>query len=323
MDTEIMALGWYVRFCMLSDMEAMEHHYADILGLPRAMIMRAVDGVGESKDHFWGGENIIVNHNYGRPDLDRDVSADAREADPATARQIQIFRVSDLDGIVERLRAKGATVLPIRPCFHGREAFVLDPMGMLIGLRQRDADSPLPQDREAVRRRIRGEAFNPGCGPMPQDWQEVGWVRITVADLPKVAAFYRDTVGLPFIGEADGDALFDLGDNTTLELTPGGVARPIPDKQISCPAVMILRVPNRAATIRKFQAANVPVVMALFQAVYGSLTYVSDPEGNVFGLMERVHPGDYFGKYAIVPEDLEAARRWAETKAARLGAPTH
>jgi predicted enzyme related to lactoylglutathione lyase len=316
--SQIMSLGWYVRFVPLDAMEVMDDFYADVVGLPRIWHSRVVDGKVENKDLYWAGEAIVENHNCGG----RDAPVGPREADPATARQVQFYRVSELDAIVARLRARGASVRAPLPCYHGREAYVLDPMGMLLGLRQRDADSPLPQDAEAVRRRRRGEAFNPGCSPMPAGWQELGWVRIRAADLAAMRAFYTDTLGLPFIGEADGCLLFDLGDNSTLELAAGGVTRPPPAMQMSSLAAMILRVVDTARIRADLKAAGVHFVHDLIQTPKGELSYFSDPEGNVIGLSERVHAGIYVGNSptALPPvtlEDAEAQRRWIEAQAVR------
>jgi predicted enzyme related to lactoylglutathione lyase len=315
MSSEVIALGWYVRFVPVDVMDAMSDYYANAIALPHLLKWRKPKGDVENKDYFWGGEAVIVDHNYGGGGM----PPDSREGDPDTARQIEIFRVSDIDSVVRGLIERGADVLPIRPCYHGREAFVRDPMGMLIGIRERDADSPLPQDREATRRRLRGEAFNPGCTPMPENWQEVGWVRIRVADLPRAKAFYGDIIGLPVIAEPDGCVLLDLGDNTTLELAPGGAPRDPPARQMESLMTMILRVSEVAETVKAYKAAGVHFVHDMLTSPKGDWTYIADPEGNVIGVSTRNPPKDYLGKFPVYAEDLEAARRWAETKAARAG----
>jgi predicted enzyme related to lactoylglutathione lyase len=296
-------------------MEVMDRFYTGVLGFPRLWHSRIAHGKPENKDLYWAGETIVLNHNCGA----RDATVGARESQPGTARQVQIHRVSELDAIVAGLRARGATVLGTARCYRGREAFVLDPMGMLLGLRERDVDSPLPQDAEAVRRRLRGEAFNPGCKPMPPGWQELGWVRIRVADLPSMTAFYANTLGLHIIGEVDGAMLFDLGDNATLELAAGGVARPAPAVQMSSIAAIILRVADALAYRAALQAAAVHFVHDLIQIPKGNLCYVADPEGNVIGFSDRFHPGSYVEALpTVLPpvslEDAEAQRRWVESK---------
>jgi predicted enzyme related to lactoylglutathione lyase len=314
----IICLGWYVRFVPLDQMDEMDAFYAHVLRLPRVWHSRVAHGKPENKDLYWAGEAIIENHNCGG----RDAEVTAREGDPATARQVQIFRVSELDAIVAGLRERGATVHGPYPCFHGREAFVQDPMGMLVGLRQRNADSPLPQDAEGVRRRLRGEAFNPGCAAMPAGWQELGWVRIRVADLRAAQAFYANTVGLPQIGTADGAVLFDLGDNTTLELASGGVSRPPPPAQMASLAAMIVRVASGAAARGALLGAGVHFVHELIAGPKGDLSYFSDPEGNVIGFSDRFPPPAYLPELPLVLppvslEDAEAQRRWVESRAAR------
>jgi catechol 2,3-dioxygenase-like lactoylglutathione lyase family enzyme len=315
---QFISLGWYVRFVPLERMEAMDRFYADVLGLPRMWHSRIADGKVENKDLYWAGEAIIENHNCGAPP---DAKVGPRESDPATARQVPFYRVSDLDSIVAGLRAQGVPVIGPSPCLHGREACVLDPMNMLLGLRQIDADSPLPQDMEAARRRVRGEAFNPGCKPMPAGWQELGWVRIRAADRSALESFYADTLGLPRINAAGGPVSFDLGDNTILELESGGTARPPPALQMSSHAAIILRVGDALKLRAGLKGAGVHFVHDLIVHSKGNLCYVADPEGNVIGFSDRLHPGAYVEPLpTVLPpvslEDAEAQRRWVESGAA-------
>jgi predicted enzyme related to lactoylglutathione lyase len=309
---EIMSLGWCVRFVPVSLMTSMSDFYLQTLGLPRPIKMRIEEGDRENKDLMWGGEAIIVNHNFGG--VGEPVSE--RERNPDTARYSSIFRVSALDAVVERLSQRGATVWPSRPCAYGREAFVVDPMGMLTGLRERDASSPFAEDIEAARRRLRGEAFNPGCPPLPQDWQELGWIRITAEDLPGLTAFYRDVVGIPFVREVDGCALFALGDNTILELAPGGTSRPPPPVQMAAQAAPILRVPDLNAAMAHLRKTHVHFVHDVLTSPKSRFTYFADPEGNVMGICENLHPAAYYEQAQVLPEDVEAQRRWCEAKTA-------
>lgn len=315
-DLQFISLGWYVRFVPLESMEAMDRFYADVLGLPRMWHSRIADGKVENKDLYWAGEAIVENHNCGAPP---DAKVGMRESAPATARQVPFYRVSELDSIVSGLRAKGVTVIGPGPCAHGREAFVLDPMNMLLGLRQIDANSPLPQDAEAARRRARGEAFNPGCKPLPAGWQELGWVRIRAADPAALAAFYADILGFPRISRAGGPLSFDLGDNTILELESGGVVRSPPPMQMSSQATIILRVGDALQLRASLKAAGVHFVHDLIVHSKGNLCYVADPEGNVIGISDRLHPGAYVEPLPkelppVSLEDAEAQRRWVESR---------
>lgn len=313
MQPQITALGYHVRFVPPSLMDETDRFYGDLLALPRITRFRIANGNVENKDFYWAGEAIVLNHNCGAPER----AIDPREADPATARQVQIHRVSDLDGIVGRLRGKGATVSPIAPAFHGREAFVRDPMGMLIGLRESDAGSPLAHDIEAARRRRRGETFNPGCARMPDGVQELGWERLRVSDVPAMTAFYRDVIGLPVIAASAAHALFDFGDNSALELVPGGQVREIPPAQKHAGVAMIVRTNDLAAFRQRFRDARLVFVHEVYASLKGDLFYIADPDGNVVAFTERHHPGAYVGRMPMATEDLEAGRRWAELVARR------
>lgn len=316
MGSQYISLGWYVRFVPPDLADIMDGFYADVIGLPRLWHSRVADGKPESKDLYWAGETLVENHNCGG----RGAMIGAREADPAVARQVQFYRVSELDAIVATLRSRGATVLGPQACVYGREAFVIDPMNMLLGLRQSDPASPSPQDAEAARRRLRGEAFNPGCNPMPPGWQELGWVRIRVADVQRLKRFYADVMGFPSIGEVDGTVSFDLGDNAILELAPGGVPRSPPAVQMSSVAAIIMRVHDALGLRATLHGAGVHFVHDLIPTPKGNLCYVSDPEGNVIGFSDRFHPSTYVAPLPLeLPpvslEDAEAQRRWVESKA--------
>jgi predicted enzyme related to lactoylglutathione lyase len=288
----------------------MSDYFLTTVGLPRTGYLRVSEGNPENKDLMWSGESIITNHNYSG--VEAPVSS--READPYAARFYAIYRVCGLDGVVERLRGRGAIVLGPRDCAHGREAFIVDPMGMLTGLRERDASAPLAQDHEATRRRLRGEAFNPGCKPQPEGWQELGWIRMTAEDLPGLTTFYRDTVGFALVGEERSCMLFDLGDNTILELAPGGKSRPPPAIQMAAQAAPILRVPDVHGAIAYLRRSGVRFVHELLTSPKSEFAYFADPEGNVVGICQNFHPGKYCENNRVLPEDVEAQRRWVEIK---------
>jgi predicted enzyme related to lactoylglutathione lyase len=305
---EIMGVGWYVVFSRPSMMDRMTAFYEKTLGLPEMLNMRTDI---QNKNYLWGGEDIVVDLAHHAPET----PLDPREADPATARQFAIFRTDNLDALMAGFAAQGAMTLPARPTYYGREAFVIDPMGRLIGFRQRDPGSPFASDKEARRRFARGEAFNPGSAAMPTHLQELGWVRLRVADMTAARAFYGARVGLRDLGTAGGAALFDLGDNTTLEIVGGGVARPVPPTQSASETVAILRVVDFPATLARLKAAGQPFPFKIYSAANGGFSYISDPEGNLLGLADRKPPAAYKGVMPIMAEDLEARRRWVETTA--------
>jgi len=305
---EIMGLGWYVVFGRPSLTDAMTDFYDKTLQLPLMMTLRTAQ---QNKNYFWCGEDIVLDLSHHA--LETPLSD--READPATARQIPIFRTEDLDALMAGFAARGARLLPARPTFQGREGFVVDPMGRLLGFRQRELASPFAADREARRRFKRGEAFNPGCAPMPPHLQELGWVRLTVADSAAAKTFYGEQVGLAYLGAAGGAELFDLGDNTTLEIVPGGIARPVPSEQRAAESVMILRVVDFPTTLARLKAAGQPFPYRIYTMANGGFSYIADAEGNLIGLADRKPPAAYRATVPVLPEDLEARRRWVEATA--------
>jgi predicted enzyme related to lactoylglutathione lyase len=305
---EVMGLGWYVVFSPPSRTDAMTDFYDETLRLPLMMTMRTPQ---QNKNYFWCGEDIVLDLSHHAPEG----PFDPRDADPATARQTPIFRTEALDALMETFAAQGATTLPARPTAFGREAFVIDPTGRLTGFRQRDPGSPLAADREARRRFRRGEAFNPGCAAMPAHLQELGWVRLRVADPAEARAFYGARVGLPYLGQAGGASLFDLGDNTTLEIVGGGRSRPLPTAQNAAESVMILRVVDFQAMAARLKAAGQPFPFKSYSWANGAFSYIADPEGNLLGLADRKPPAAYRATQPVLPEDLEARRRWVEATA--------
>jgi predicted enzyme related to lactoylglutathione lyase len=307
---QIMSLGWYVIFSRPSAQDSMTAFYGQTLGLPMMLNMR---GPQQNKNLFWGGEDIVIDVSHHA----LEVPLDPREADPDTARQIPIFRSDDLPALIDGLRARGETVLSPRAAPYGQEAFIVDPMNRLIGFRQRNANSPLPEDREARRRLARGEAFNPGVRAMPDHLQELGWVRITVADAAAARRFYGELLGLKLLSVERGVARFDLGDNTTLEISPGGVPRPRPAEQRASETVMILRVVNFAATRARLEAHGVEFPYKIYDMANGGFSYIADSEGNLVGLADRKPPESYRDSVPVAVEDLEARRRWVEAQAVR------
>jgi predicted enzyme related to lactoylglutathione lyase len=305
---EVMALGYYVVFSRPSMMDEMAAFYGRVLALPRMQSLRATPQQPQNKDLFWGGEAVVIDLAHHALEL----PLDARESHPATARQLPFFRTDDITVLATALAARGAKLLPLQRSALGQELFVIDPMGRLIGFRQPDARSPWPADREGRRRARRGEAFNPGCASMPAHLQELGWVRLTVADPAALVRFYRDVVGLAGLGTAEGSSLFDLGDNTTLEIVAGGMPRPVPAEQRASETVTIVRVASFDATLARLQRAGQPFPFKIYRHANGSFTYIADPEGNLLGLVDRRPPGEYVGQMPVAVEDLEAQRRWVE-----------
>jgi len=287
--------------------------YENVIGLSRIRSFRhAVDWKRQDKDIFWGGECILFETFYNGL-----AEVSDSDGDPERARLVPVFRTSDLDALTALWRARGANILSVVQAPQGgRQAYVRDPVGLLIAFRE-VAVPQTPHDREAIRRRDRGEAFNPGCLPMAEHLQELGWVQIRVADVKAGAPFYAQVLGLELVGEGDGWAHYDLGDNSILELVAGGTPRAAPSAQMATTGAVIARVDDVVALREKARSAGFAVINELYEFPRGKLSYVSDAEGNPFGLYHAVHPSHYVAAHPPAPEDTEAARRLAEALYAR------
>jgi catechol 2,3-dioxygenase-like lactoylglutathione lyase family enzyme len=302
----VQSLGWFIRFVPPAE-TALNAFYRDALGFP---FIRA--GNAQAVDFLWAGEALVFELIY----EGRMSAMPASESDPDTVPLLPMYRVHDLEDLTQALRAKGIPVTDIRDSPFGRESFLTDPLGGLVGMRQVEDRSGFSHDVEARRRAARGEAFNPGCAPMPAGWQELGWLVRHVANVPRMQQFYTEVLGLPLAMEREGHALLDLGDNSLLELAPGGQARRPPADRAELPATFILRIQSIIAFRQEMLRRGVHIVHDVNQWARGSLSYIADPEGNLIGVEEKYHPSHYAGS-APFPEDLEAQRRWHERLAIR------
>jgi predicted enzyme related to lactoylglutathione lyase len=214
------------------------------------------------------------------------------------------------------MKSRGLRVGPVMDGPYGLEATIVDPMGLVMGLRESPPRPTLSVDREALRRRRRGEAFNPGCVPMPANVPELGWIRMRAQDPGALTEFYATRLGLPLIDAHAGSTLLDLGDNLALEIAGGGNRREPPSAQMGALSAAILRVTRLPELIAALTEAGAHFVGGRYSSPKGDWVYIADPEGNVVGLADRRHPGSYCAVLPVAPEDLEAARRAAEAACA-------
>lgn len=299
----VRSLGWFIRFASPESREALNAFYLDVLRLP---FLRG--GTGQKVDMYWAGEALVTEIIWEF----RGAAHDPLDADPATVQTMPVYRVNGLDVLVAGLESRGARVLRLPETDGFREAVVVEPGGGLIGMRELQGPPTRLQDVVAERRRARGEAFNPGCVPMPAGWQELGWIRHRVRDLGAMQRFYADVLDLPLLDATPARAWLDLGDNSILELVAGGRAVALPANRSELTAVFILRVQQREALKERALAAGGAVVHELIQWDRGELSYLADPEGHLIGIEERYHPSRYAPQHTCFPEDVEARRRRAE-----------
>jgi hypothetical protein len=79
--------------------------------------------------------------------------------------------------------------------------------------------------------------------------------------------------------------------------------------------VAILRVVNFQATMARLKSAGLPLPFTIYDKPNGGFSYIADSEGNLLGLADRKPPAAYRDLMPVLPEDLEARRRWVEATA--------
>ncbi len=78
---------------------------------------------------------------------------------------------------------------------------------------------------------------------------------------------------------------------------------------------MILRVVDFQAMAARLKAAGQAFPYKLYSWANGGFSYIADPDGNLLGLADRKPPAAYRATQPVLPEDLEARRRWVEATA--------
>ena len=119
----------------------------------------------------------------------------------------------------------------------------------------------------------------------------IGQIALSVGDMARSIAFWRDTVGLKFLFEAPNVAFFDvagvrlmLGQNESADAKPSGVVLyfEVDDLDASFTALR-----NRGAAVE--QPNGEPHFIAKLGAKELWMAFLRDPDGHLFALMsERV-----------------------------------
>ncbi|MGE3276679.1 MAG: VOC family protein [Vicinamibacterales bacterium] len=116
--------------------------------------------------------------------------------------------------------------------------------------------------------------------------QAIGQIAVTVADVPRATAFYRDVLGVPLLFEAGGMAFFDCG---PVRLLLGTSDRP----ELQPPgSVLYFRSPDIEADHTRLSAAGVafeapPHLVARMPDHELWMAFFRDSEGNVLALMDE------------------------------------
>lgn len=122
----------------------------------------------------------------------------------------------------------------------------------------------------------------PGLGP-------IGQIALPVTDVERATAFYRDTLGLPFLFDAPGMSFFDCG-GVRLMLS-------LPEGELPCGAsILYFRVDDMTAAHRTLAERGVefhgaPHVVHRTETYELWLAFFADPEGHVMALMSETPVG--------------------------------
>lgn len=115
---------------------------------------------------------------------------------------------------------------------------------------------------------------------------EVAYAILYVADLPLMATFYGETLGLPIASRNERFMAFG-GAAAPLALEAGGPAHNGVRGKEQNPTLWQFAVPDIEASVAMLAARGVPIEGAIKRAAFGALAFFRDPEGNCFALLQR------------------------------------
>ncbi len=126
--------------------------------------------------------------------------------------------------------------------------------------------------------------------PDPTRLSEIGQIAITVADVQKCTAFYRDVLGLAFLFAPGPDLAFLAAGSVRLMLsTPQGAGEP-GKNSILYFKVGDIKAAHAALLARGAANESEPHFVARMPDHELWLSAVRDPEGNIVELMGEVRP---------------------------------
>lgn len=295
--SNVMGLGWYIH--RSDDASQAADFYGRLIHLP---LLR---GYGNAY-LFWAGEARVFEPKS-------DAAPSLRWSDPETVPTLPVFRTPDISALRTRLTDYDANIAEETETDLYEQLIVRDKQQHLVGFRQSKATSPIPCDIEAAKRL--GEfaphsAYNPGCAPLPADIQSLDWILRRVTDLDALTKFYTEVAGFHVLHSQNDSVILDMGDNSILELRPGGSRQDPPSDRFEVPGAFIIRVSDFESYADSVASHNVTVVNDRIQFGRGALAYFADPDGQIIGYEERYDQKDCKDGAIAFSEDLEANRRW-------------
>jgi catechol 2,3-dioxygenase-like lactoylglutathione lyase family enzyme len=127
----------------------------------------------------------------------------------------------------------------------------------------------------------------PTHAPATPGLGQIGQIAITVKDLPGSVAFYRDTLGLPFLFEAPPNlAFFDCAGVRLMLTLP---EKPEFDHPSSIIYFKVTNIQDTAAVLRSRGVAfdSEPHIVAKMPNYDLWMAFLRDPENNLIGVMSE------------------------------------
>ena len=117
-------------------------------------------------------------------------------------------------------------------------------------------------------------------------YQGLIWAGLSVEDLEASINFYKDVLGLPFLGKGEDWAYFDSGNGSLFELFSGGKAALQPKTLDQQSLVIGLRVDNIDSAIAELKQRGIKFIGEIGEFEGTRWAHFSDPEGNQLEIKE-------------------------------------
>jgi methylmalonyl-CoA/ethylmalonyl-CoA epimerase len=117
---------------------------------------------------------------------------------------------------------------------------------------------------------------------------EIGQIALTVSDVAKATAFYRDVLGLKFLfGAGPNLAFFGAGSVRIMLSVPEGAATAVGKNSVLYFKVADLAATHAAIVGRGARNESDPRLVAKMPDHELWMAFVRDPDGNLVGMMEE------------------------------------
>ena len=123
--------------------------------------------------------------------------------------------------------------------------------------------------------------------PTPPALSEIGQIAITVSDVAKATAFYRDVLGLKFLFPAGPNLAFLAAGSVRLMLTTSQGAGEVGKNSILYFKVADIAAAHATVIARGAKNERAPQLTAKMPDHELWMGFVRDPDGNIVGLMEE------------------------------------